>query len=65
MKTVGSRGDAETRGDVLLGYVFRVSGLVAIGQTGKSTVPLTRDDRQKRTTSAPPRLRANQPSFFS
>ena len=64
MKKVGSRGDAETRRDVLLGYVLRVSGLMPIGQTGEVTVPPTRDDRQKCTTSAPPCLRANQ-SYFS
>jgi len=65
MKTVGSRGDAETRGVALRAIVLRASGLPPVGQPDGTEVPLTRDDRQKRTTSAPPRLRANQPSFFS
>ena len=64
MKKVFSRGDAEARRVALRGFVLRASGVTLAGKPDVVTVALTRDSSQKRTPSASPRLRVNQPSYL-
>ncbi|MBD8641264.1 hypothetical protein [Sphingomonas sp. CFBP 13733] len=45
--------------------VLRASGITPAGMPDGVKVALMRDSGQKRTPSAPPRLRANQSSFFA